>query len=76
MEGQRADIARADTERAAMSRLDKIKLDQVGAPGGCSPWGGLINETAKEETVSRAGRTRRPIYLPNNLPYHYLFLSC
>jgi hypothetical protein len=28
--------------------------------------GGLINETAEEETVSRAGRTRRPIYLPNN----------
>jgi hypothetical protein len=34
--------------------------------------GGLINETAEEETVSRAGRTRRPIYLPNNLPYNYL----
>jgi hypothetical protein len=29
---------------------------------------GLINETAEEATVSRAGRTRRPIYLPNNLP--------
>jgi hypothetical protein len=35
--------------------------------------GGLINETAEEETVSRAGRTRRPIYLPNNLPYIITF---
>ncbi len=29
IEGQRADIARAEAERNAMSRLDKIKADQV-----------------------------------------------
>jgi hypothetical protein len=42
-----------------------------GRRGGgrvAGPEGGLINETADEETVRRAGRTRRPIYLPNNLP--------
>jgi hypothetical protein len=52
-----------------------VRLQPQLAPGH-PRLGGLINETAEEETVSRAGRTRRPIYLPNNLPYHYPLLSC
>jgi hypothetical protein len=38
--------------------------------------GGWINETAGKETVRRAGRTRWPISLPNNLPNNDLLPSC
>jgi hypothetical protein len=58
----------------------QVDASRTGAPGGgeTEKGGGvgLINETAEEETVGRAGRTRRPIYLPNNLPDTYLLLSC
>ncbi len=37
-----------------------IEVSEVSGVGR-GPMGGLINETTEEETVSRAGRTRRPI---------------